>query len=1235
MDFSAVSTASGTGAAFRRRSPTSSANDRCDTHFICRRAGHFATQTADDAEGPAPLLVAAVACLLGLYRECDRIRIGVSLPPTPRGLRKSPVLIDLQVLPEARFNELTAIAARALQARPPVMVDGDQSVDAIVEWRECAQVPEIARCNIAPDHGGLLFEFILSPDTLRLAIHSTGSAAQRIFPQVIADVMAELFQSVFEDPATPTAALRFVSAAWRHRLLTGFNTQPIPYRRDRTILHLFEDCAVRLAHRPAVTCANHELTYGELNGKANALAARLHEIGVRKGDLIPVVTDGGIELPIAMIALMKLGAAFVPVDVAWPDERLRVIFNELAPKLALYNKLARVVGGVPRLRIAVEALDPRNFKPLDVDILPEDLIYGFFTSGTTGTPKCTLNLHGGLLNRFLAMSRRFGADADEVVLQNSRHVFDSSIWQLLWPLTKGGRVVIPSGSNLLDLPHTISLIERHAVTMTDFVPSIFGALVELIDADAQLVPCLRSLRHLLIGGEEIGPRSVQKFRGVLPDCAITNTYGPTEASIGCIFHQVSDEDGLTIPIGRPIDNCYATIVNARGLPVPPGAIGEILIGGDCLGRGYLNDQAKTDAAFIANPFIEIPGARLYRTGDLGYHRPDGNILFVGRRDQQVKLGGIRIEPEEIEMVIAARQAVRAVKVLVEGERDESTRLVAYVVAPAEFEPNDIKRAVADSLPAYCVPKQVIIMDRMPLTANGKIDRKALSAMARYQGTAVHETVSDTERRIRSIWLESLSLGRVGLHDHFLECGGDSLVAVKLALRLGKEFARNVAARDIYRFATISSQAEWVEGRHESGASTQPTPTGPTLETSLRSAACLDAALEVGPGAVADSPGLVLLTGATGFVGSHLLRSILSDTQANLICLVRGESDAAAVARLQMTLRHYRLEDERWAGRVTAVAGNLESPCFGLPVDVYDRLAGSVDAVVHNGAQVNFLLGFAALRAANVSGTNEIIRFTARCRPKRLHYISTLAAVVADAAAYAETELSADARFPDGGYGQSKSVAERLVAQARGRGLAAITYRLGEVMPHSNTGVANARALLDTLIRSCLKLGLSFATSLRLDYTPVDYVARFLSAAIAAPTPPTSVFHVFHPQPRALATIFESFRQAGFQLQCVSYREFHRALREAAAAAAADPDLLLTLALMPEPHNTDHDENDATLTQLVGDAGQRFSCTCTLAAIDRMGISWPSPGPAVLAAYAAYHRDQFQRAAAATRRFLQP
>jgi len=1229
------------GTIFSRSPLFTDEGRRRDGRIVCREVARLAEQLLGGATAAIPVFVAVVGCVLGRYRARDRVRLAVSLPGVGgedrRGAAEAAIVIDLPVSPDGGFSELAAIASKALDGSKGaavagdgvdgpterLAVEGDAPVDAVVTWQEGEWSPMTPCRAIGYDRVDLLFDFVRDANVLRLAVRAAGAANHRISPAVIGDVVSEIAQCLSEEPSATIGQLRLVSPAWRRKLLVEFNGQPVPHRKDRTILDLFEECAARAGNRPAITSGEDRLSYAKLNGKANALASRLHDAGVGKGDLIPVVTGGGVELPIAMIALMKLGAAFVPVDAAWPDERLQVIFDELKPKLALYENPAQVaVAKIPSLSFSASLLEERADKPTSVTLLPDSLIYGFFTSGSTGIPKCALNLHGGLLNRFLAMSRRFGATGDDVVLQNSKHVFDSSIWQLLWPLTTGSQVVMPRATGLLDLSYIVSLIERHGITMTDFVPSIFNTLVDLMEAHRAIIPRLASLRHLLIGGEEIGAKAVQKFRDFLPGCGVTNTYGPTEASIGCVFHEVRDEDGWSIPIGKPIDNCYVAILDPRGMLVPPGVVGEIMIGGDCLGRGYLNDPVKTGAAFVVNTLAEIPGERLYKTGDLGYHRADGNIFFVGREDHQVKLGGVRIELAEIETAIAAHPAVRAVKVVVEGRREELQRLVAYVVADAGISPKDIKQTVAGTLPAYCVPKQVFMIDRIPLTPNGKADRKALAAMARRHGEPpADEAITEAERRIRAAWLRLLALDDAGVRDDFFDLGGDSLAAIRLAMQLSSDFSGKVSARDVYHHRTIRAQAALVDKRLERA----PLPAGDDPETTLRAAARLDPAIHASPGTAAETASLVLLTGATGFVGSHLLRKILEYTSARVICLARAENDAAAAARVRQALRHYRLEDDDGLERVTAVAGNLELPRLGIPKSVYNDLAGAVDAVVHNGASVNFLLDYQTLHSVNVGGTTEIIRLAAARRPKRLHYISTLSAIdVETCASFDETELAAEARFPAGGYGQSKSVAERLVSEARRRGVAATTYRLGEVMPHSRTGIANSQALFDTLIRSCLKLGLSFATPLRFDYTPVDYIARFVAAAVAAPTPPVSVFHVFHPEGQALETIFESLRNAGFPLRPVSYRSFHEALRRACDGPAADQDLLLTAALMPEPAEADAARTDAKVAQIFANAGLRFSCANTLAALDRWGIRWPSPRLGALDAYAAFHRDRGHR-----------
>jgi amino acid adenylation domain-containing protein/thioester reductase-like protein len=1193
---------------------------------ICRDVQRLAAVVMDDEQRIAPLVVAMVACIVSVLRRRDRVRLAVSAPFRSNKRDPSDVIaaVDLPIAADAPFQEWlhdvvaplytqcvesgVPTAARAVRSENDIE---DTEIDALVSCSSGSRASTSDTDAVDLSCANLIFDFVAMADGLKIEVRAT-SDSQRLSAAVVIDVFAELARTLCSEPATKLDELRCVSAALRRRLLIELNGPPVPYAKDRTVLHLFEDCVARHGERPALTCDAQTLSYTALDGKANALAVQLLDAGVGRGDLVPIVTEGGLELPIAMIALMKAGAAFVPVDAHWPLERQRVIFAQLSPKIALYTDSAQVVvDGVASLLVNAGSLVQNTRKPAHVDISPESLIYGFFTSGSTGVPKCALNVHSGLLNRFLAMSRRFGARDGEVVLQNSRHVFDSSIWQLLWPLTHGGRVIIPQSSAVLDLSRAISLTERYGVTMTDFVPSVFAALVAMVAADRTLVPRLQSLRRLLLGGEEICARAVHEFCGYLPACAITNTYGPTEASIGCVFHDVRSSDGDCIPIGKPIDNCYVVLVDEHGRVVPPGVTGEILIGGDCLGLGYLDDEEKTRAAFIANAFPEIPGAHLYRTGDLGYYGRDGNVYFVGRQDQQIKLGGVRIELAEIETIIAAHSAVRAVKVLLEGDRSETPRLIAYVVAQGPLEPHDVKSVVSRALPSYCVPKQVLFIDSMPLTPNGKADRRKLATLIRRDERAAHENLSDTQQKIREIWLELLGLQHVGLHDDFFGQGGDSLLAIRLALRLGEKFGRKVGAKHIYLNATISTQSALLESDLHVASIT------------VRPGAQLDPTITISPGSVTSTPARVFLTGATGFIGSHLLRHILQGTPANVVCLVRAKDDETAMARVLGALRHYCLESDIPRERITPLAGDLELPRFKLRPIVYDELLESVDTVIHNGALVNFLLEYPALEPANVTGTLHAIRFAAAGRAKRMHFISTLAACASQSIGkQEETESKADAQYFANGYGQSKSVAERLVAQARARGLIATTYRLGEVTPHSRTGIANRRALLDTVIRCCLKLRLSFETAVRVDYTPVDYIARFVTAALSAPPPPSSVLHLFHPESQPLETLFDSFRRVGFPLRPVSYGDFHHALRQACATSVVDPDMLFTLGLMPYPAGDAH-ECDAQIALIFRCANRHFSSAQALAAIDALDLSWPTPGPNVLAAYAAFHQWQFQ------------
>lgn len=1016
-----------------------------------------------------------------------------------------------------------------------------------------------------------------------------------------------------------------------NRMLTRANGQQVSYPTDRTIVQLFEAQAAGAAcSRPALTRGAATMTYQELDRHASGLAGLLSGHGVAKGDLVPLIMDGGLTLPVAMIAAMKLGAPFIPMDEAWPRERTRAIIDELRPVLILTSGPAGTWSGLaaPTLRVDLGQLPALAAADLGPPATVDDLVYGFFTSGSTGTPKCTLNRHLGLLNRFLYMTERFGGGGD-VVLQNSRHVFDSSIWQLLWPLTNGSQVVIPERDGILDLARTIDCIAQHGVTMTDFVPSILSTLVEMLTADPSLIPRLASLRQILVGGEEVSPKAAYTLRALLPHVSVTNTYGPTEASIGSVFHEITDADRHSVPIGRPIDNTYAAILNGRSELAPQGEVGEIYIGGDCLGAGYLGDPGKTAAAFVENPFPEIPGSLLYRTGDRGFQREDGLFMFAGRTDQQVKLGGVRIELSEVEAVLAAHPAVREAKVIVHGDGEART-LVGFVVAGGDVTPAVLRDYARHLLPGYCVPRRIMLLDRMPLTQNGKVDRHELSRMARRSDgagpTAARSgTMSSGERAVREVWLGLLPRDDVGTAESFFDSGGDSLSAQRLALALEDRFGVRLTVRDVVATPTISDQASFIFRGSMASA-----PDARGVAAALRRDVRLDPDIARDDGGAAPPElGRVLLTGATGFIGVHLLHELVTWADATVHCAVRAGSAREARDRLIAALDRHALEAPPVMRRVVAVPCDLALPRLGLTPAEFADLAGSVDTIIHNGALVNLILAYASHRPANVAGTAEILRLAARGAPKRLHYVSTLGVFPVPAPGEAAGPPGAPVAgehepwewsVPPDGYSQSKWVAEKLLVLARARGIPSTVYRLGEVMPHSRTGIANARSVLDGLLRACARLGLRFTSGAVTDWTPVDRVSRFI-VGVARARAADSYLHLLRPPGIAIDDIVSAL-ETGTPLREVPYPEFWAAV-DLAVRQDGDRELASLLNVLPDPRGEALPER---LAGMFTDAAALFSADRAACVAGDLGIPWPTVDEAAVRAWvrrrpASHHRDR--------------
>lgn len=1127
--------------------------------------------------GAIPLgrLPALLAVLVHRWRALPQPRIAVA---DAGGLR----ILALEVTAGARLGDLVP--------EDPVPDAADGPADALVISEPAGDLPAVALVLRVEADGRL--RVILDRRLCRPPFDEARAS----------DLAHALDRLIAAGPDAAQGAVDLISPARRYELLIERNGPRRPCPTAPAIPDAIRAIARRDPQRVALVHEAARLTYGELDARADRLAAMLAARGVGRGDMLPLLMPNGLELPLAMLAAMKLGAPFVPMDDGWAPERVTALLEALAPRLVIAADPAVVPPGVAALILDHAAIPPAE-TPFDaVAVDGRDPIYGFYTSGTTGLPKCAINLHGGLLNRFGVMTRRFAADGrPPVVLQNSRHVFDSSIWQLLWPLTIGGRVIIPRTRGVLDLETTLRTIAAHDIEMTDFVPSIFNAMVDLMVTEPGLVRRLGSLRHLLIGGEEIDPRAVRRFRRMLPGIGIVNTYGPTEASIGMVFHHVGDDDDRSIPIGTPIDNTVAVVVDDHGFIAPPGMVGEIRIGGACLGGGYLGAPEKTAAAHVDNPFPELPGDRLYRTGDLGYWRRDGRLAYVGRRDDQVKIGGVRIELGEIEGALADHPDIRAGRVVVH-EQGGRRELVACLIGHGEVDTADLRRFLATRLPRQALPARLLVLDALPLNANGKVDRRALARLAtdRLEAAAAADAgfTDPTCAALAARWRATLQLAPAGPEDGFFDLGGTSLTALVLAMDLTRHFGLRITVADIFARPTLGALAALIDRRRR-GEETASAPV-PAPEVRLAD----DIRPPAGAAAWAPPAGRVrvLLTGATGFVGAHLLPALLARPDVDLVCLVRAEDDAAAALRLGIA-----------ADRVIVLAGDLALPQLGLGDAAWRRLAEGVDVIVNAGALVNLLHGYEAHAAANVTGVETLLRLAVTGVPKHLHQVSTLSIFARSPGHDAVTEAdAADPRaLPQDGYSRSKWAAERLIDEARRRGITASLHRLGEMLPARRSGLGNPQALVERLTATCLRLGLRFPTGLRFDYSPVDIAAAFVAARL---TEPAATFHLYGPGTR-FEDLLDEAEAAGIALTPVSYAAFHERLSR---AAAGDVDAAALLALLPDPAGDDGADAFAT-ADLVADKDLMFGDAASRAAMAAAGLAWPAVDAGLLAPWFARRR----------------
>jgi aspartate racemase len=620
-----------------------------------------------------------------------------------------------------------------------------------------------------------------------------------------------LLESIVAEPGREIQELRLLTRAEEEQLVVTWNETVTEYPRAKSIGELFEAQVEASPDEVAVVYEDRQLTYRELNERANQVGRYLQKLGVGPEVMVAISVERSLEMVVGLLGIIKAGGAYVPLDPEYPAERLRFMMGDTRAPVLITQE--RQLASVPASEAQVVCLDRdweeikgESGENLAARAGGETLAYVMYTSGSSGRPKGVTVRHRSVV-RLVRETNYASFTRDEVFLQFAPLSFDASTLEVWGALLNGGRLAVMR-AGIPSLEELGRAIREYGVTTLWLTAGLFHQMVE------SELESLSGVRQLLAGGDVLSVNQVEKVLRELPECRLINGYGPTEnTTFTCCYGMgAGTEIGTSVPIGRPISNTQVYILDQRQQPVPAGVAGELYIGGDGLARGYLNRPELTEEKFVANPFKAAAGARLYRTGDRVRYLADGNIEFLGRIDQQVKIRGYRIELGEIEAVLSEHPAIKESVVIARQEDSGDKRLVAYLVVGDRSTAgvSELRSHLKQKLPDYMVPSTFVILDELPLTPNGKVDRHRLPAPEQSRPELEEGFVAprdELERQLSNLWERILDVKPIGVTDNFFELGGHSLLAVRLFAQIEKLFHKNLPLATLFQAPTIEGLAE--------------------------------------------------------------------------------------------------------------------------------------------------------------------------------------------------------------------------------------------------------------------------------------------------------------------------------------------------------------------------------------------------------------------------------------------
>ena len=878
---------------------------------------------------------------------------------------------------------------------------------------------------------------------------------------------------------------------------------------ERNVVSVIEAMCKSQPDKTALVSEVRELTYRQLNEQADVLTARIRESGVLPGQVVAVCIRQSTERIVAFLAAMKAGTAYLPVDGQLPENRVRTMLQDSGTALIITEEhyMSRFSGqNLPVINVDREKLDDvasHEAVTLSDQIKPLQMAYIIYTSGSTGVPKGVVIHHAGFYHFVKTFSEQWSFSAADRTLQFSSPGFDVSIIDIWVPLFKGATVFLYPDNKIVGRP-LLDYIVEHDI---DVVPYLPPAVLSTLPTDQPI----GKLHTLSIAGEVPSEQAVRNWSKRV---RLINVYGPTETTVSVVSH-LFEEDTNPHIIGKPQPGADIYVLDANMQTVAPGTTGEIYIGGIQLSLGYINRPEETRQAFADAPeWIKAEqgdGYKLYKSGDRAFWRPDGTIEFVGRMDDQVKIRGFRIELKEIEHHISQLSQVAHAAVKVHRPEEGLPVLAAFVQlydldrSPVNSE--DIRTRLKQSLPNYMVPDKIIILEKLPLSHTGKIDKSQLNMPDRPARRKAKEYVEagNLKQEIKEIWCSLLNLEDINDEDDFFELGGHSLMLAQFHEYLPQNVQKRISLPELYSYPNLGSFVREVEQRLKQNLVSQQEKVKQVEALLLKDAELpFDFEINVQPDPqILVNSTHIFLTGVTGFVGSHLLEELMAKNPgATIYCLVRAEDEASGLERIKSTFSKFKLVwNPAFESRMVILTGDLTKSRLGIEEKAYENLLETIEVIYHMGSDVSYVQPYEHIKKPNVDGMSHVLHLAVHRKVKFLIISSSMGVYSWGRPFTGKTWMTEDdpieqnlpAVCRDMGYIRSKWVMDSMAAKARDKGLPVINFRLGFVVCHSKTGATPLNQWWSSLMRSCIELkAFPLVMGLKDEVVTVDYVCKTIA-----------------------------------------------------------------------------------------------------------------------------------------------